>query len=200
MLLRIGIGAMLATVVLMFWGFVFWEVLAVPDSVLRPLPAGESLVRELRQSPLTTGVYLAPYPPRGPHSNTESWAAFDRQRREGPLVHLFYSRGGSVPDRVTTYARGMLLTFSAAFLAGCLLSVVAPRLGSYAARAGFVLLLGLFATCFVNLMQPVWFHHPWGYHFMMAVFDCSNALLLGLVLAWFVRPGVQAAWWTLDGK
>jgi hypothetical protein len=191
---------MLATVVLMLWGFVFWDVLAVPDNVLRPLPGGETLARQLRQSPLATGVYLVPYPPSGQHGDAESSAAFDGESREGPLVHLFYSREGTVPNNITNYARGMLLTFFTAALAGCLLSVVAPRLGSFAARAGFVLLLGLFATCFVNLMQPIRFHHPWGYHFVMAVFDCSNALLLGLVLAWFVRPDVQSAWWSLDGK
>jgi hypothetical protein len=191
---------MLATVVLMVWGFVFWDVLAVPDGVLRPLPAGESLTAQLRQLPLKSGVYLAPYPPGGPHGKAESWAVFERQSREGPLLHLFYSQEGEEPRSVTTYARGMLLTFFAAFLAGCLLSVVAPRLRSYAARAGFVLLLGLFATCFVNLMQPIRFHHPWGYHFVMAVFDCSNALLLGLVLAWLIRPGMPAAWWSFDGK
>jgi hypothetical protein len=200
MLLRIGIGAMLAAVVLMAWGFVFWDLLAVPDSVLRPLPAGESLTRELRTSPLTTGVYLSPHPPTGPHRTAESWAAFDKQCREGPLLYLFYRREGAAPMNVTTYARGALLMFSAAFLAGCLLAVVAPRLRSFAARAGFVLLLGLFATFFVNLTQPVWFHHPWGYHFVMAVFDCSNALLMGLVLAWFVRPDLQDPGWALGRK
>jgi len=51
----------------------------------------------------------------------------------------------------------------------------------------------------VNLGQPIWFHHPWNYHLIMAVFDGSNALLMGIALALVVRPPGEK-YWSLDGK
>jgi lipopolysaccharide export LptBFGC system permease protein LptF len=200
MILRIGLGALLSAVVLMLWGYLFWIVLGVPQGVLRPLPAGDPLTNALKAKGMTTGAYVYPARPSEEALKDRSrWNAYVEQSRRGPLVQLFYAREGADPISTTLAARGLLHFFVSSLLAAALLAVASPRLKRYGSRVGFVVLLGLFATVLVNLGAPIWFHHPWDYHLLMAAVDCFNALLMGIVLAAVVKPG-PGPYWSLDGK
>ncbi len=199
MFLRISLAALLSAVVLMLWGYVFWVVLDVPRFVLHPIPASDPLATALRAKNLSTGVYVWPSRPSDADNDPRRWKAYQEQRRRGPVVQMFYARQGVELLSTTLGARGLLHFFATSLLAGTLLALVGPRLKNYRERVGFVALLGLFATVMVNLSPPIWFHHPWDYHLLMAMVDCINALLMGIVLAAIVKPGM-GAYWSLDGK
>jgi len=200
MALRIGVGALVTSLVLMIWGLVFWNVLTVPEEVVQPLPGGEKLAQTIADSVPASGVYVWPaIDPSAVKDRAEARKQFDSQSRKGPLLHLFYTREGATPHSITTLARGLLQFFVAAVLAGYLLVLAQGRLKSFVARAGFVFLAGVFATTLVNLGRPVWLNHPWGYHWLMAVYDASNALVMGVVLAWLLNPHDER-YWSLDGK
>ncbi len=200
MALRIGIGALVAAIALMVWGLLFWNVLTVPEEFLQPLPGGEDVARAISRNVPESGVYIWPAADSSTAGNgAAAQSSAESYRRKGPLLHLFFVREGTVPQTVTTLARGLLQFFVAAALAGCLLAAAELRLKSFAARAGFVFLAGLFATTLTNLGQPIWLNHPWGYHWLMAVYDSSNALLMGIVLALIVKPQDER-YWSLDGK
>lgn len=200
MFLRISLAALLASVALMLWGYVFWIGLAIPRAVLRPLPGGQTFAAQLKAKMPGAGVYAWPAPPSEEVvKDPKAVAAYADQYRRGPVVHLFYQPAGTDPMSVTTYARGMLQYFAAAWLAGWLLGLIGARAGSYARRVGFVTLLGLFAAVFIDLGPPIWFQHPWDYHLVLVLYDVLSALAMGLVLAAIVRPS-RDAYWSLDGK
>lgn len=200
MLLRISLAALLSAVVLMLWGYVFWIGLGVPHAVLHPLPAAEQLAPALKAKIPAPGVYFWPAPPTEEVlKDPKRLATYVAEHRRGPIVHLFFRPEGTNPMGFTTYARGLLHFFASSWLAGWLLAMIGPRRATYWSRVGFVLLLGVFAAVFVNLSPPIWFHHPWSYHLVLAAFDCFNALLMGIVLGAIVKP-LPGAYWSLDGK
>jgi hypothetical protein len=200
MFIRILYAAAVAAVVLLIWGYVFWAVLAVPDKAIRVLPADDALGAAIAKAAAQSGSYLwcGDVKDNGPPA-AGAGNVLIRQYQGGPLAHLFYCSGEHGVGPISTAARGLLQLFVAALLAAWLLSTAMPALNSYASRAGFVLVAGMFGTVLVNLGQPIWFHHPWYYHLVMAVFDCSSALVMGLVLAAVLRPAPGSVW-SLDGQ
>jgi hypothetical protein len=200
MLLRISLAALLSAVVLMLWGYVFWIGLGVPGAVLHPLPAADQLAPALKAKIPQAGVYLWPNPPTE-HvlEDPKQLAAYASAFRQGPIVHLFYLPDGINPVGITIFARGLLHFFASSWLAGWLLAMIGPRRATYRSLIGFVLLLGVFAAVFVNLSPPIWFQHPWGYHLVLAAFDCFNALLMGIVLGAIIKP-LPGATGSLEGK
>ena len=60
-----------------------------------------------------------------------------------------------------------------------------PRYGS---RVLFVVLLGLLTAVWSNWSDSVWFFHPWQHSLGITLERVVTALLIGLVLAAFVKP------------
>ena len=63
MIWRIFVSALLSAVVLMAWGFGFWGLLPFADMVIRPLPDGDMIVLDMKQTFTESGVYYHPMPP-----------------------------------------------------------------------------------------------------------------------------------------
>lgn len=191
---RVIVGSTLASVALMVWGVLFWAVFDIPREVLDPLPNGEQTAAAFGEVLPGTGVYIWPLWKTGTESSgIESLdAATPAQPGESPQLQIFYRQQAIDPMSPTTFARGFLHMFTVSLIAAVLLAVAAPRIESYLHRVGFVLLLGIFAGVAVNLAQPVWFGHPWGYHLVMLLNEAMKGLLLGLVLAGMIRQKPHA--------
>lgn len=185
MAIRLVVGALLSGVVLMAWGFVFWMFAPWPKELLRDLPQQDVVVDVLEKADLQTGVYL--YPKHGAAGGAAQ-DDFTRRRGQGPLLQLFYHRGGAEPMTTRTYLEGYGQVALAALLAGIVLASAGLR--SYVARVGLTLFMGLFAVVLVQLGAPIWFNHPWDYHLMFAGYHLVNALLIGLVMGALVKPAV----------
>src|SRR5438132_4585324 len=59
-MVRVIIAALLATIVLFLWGFVFWTKLPTSKEMLAPLMNGEAVAQEVLKSNAKTGVYFYP--------------------------------------------------------------------------------------------------------------------------------------------
>jgi hypothetical protein len=187
MFLRVVGGAVLAAVVLMAWGFVFWLFLPFGKAVLQKLPGEEVVVKTLKENIPRTGVYT--YPSReNTSSSVEAQDAIMKQHLAGPIVEIIYRKEGLDPLSPSTYGWGFAHFFVSGLLAGLLLALALPRLKSYVARVLFIFLLGAFAAFFVDLSAGIWMHHPWELPLLWAAYHGSSWLLAGLAMAAVIKP------------
>jgi hypothetical protein len=183
-MVRVLVAALLAAVVLFFWGFLWWTVLPFAGWTMKPAPNEEVVTATLKTNLPESGVYFLPFPDQSP----EAQEAMQKRHPEGPLVEVIYRKDGVNAMSPGYFAMGFVHMALSALLAGALLSLAAPALRSYVARVGFAALLGFFAAFAFNLSDILWFHHPWQFPVMMAAFNASGWLLASLVLGAIIRP------------
>lgn len=188
--MRLVLGAFLSGIVLMIWGTVFWVVLPFPNMVLHAVPREEALRQALTDHLPESGYYLLPW-----HNEEEykrdpaaAEAKFMKKHRSGPLVQIVYQTKGLDPMAPLVMGIGFVQLFVSSLIAGLLLLIALPALGSYKARVCFVFLLGVFASVAVQTSGPVWFHHPWDFPLVQMAYTLVNWLLAGAVLGWALKP------------
>jgi hypothetical protein len=200
-MVRVLVAALLAAVVLFFWGFVWWMVLPFGSSVIQPVPLPladqEKFVAGLETLTPASGVYFFPY--AGPSASPEDQEVVQKRQREGPLVEVVYRKNGVDAMSPAYFAKGFGHMVLSALLAGTLLSLAAPALRSYPRRVAFAALLGFFGAFAFDLSSILWFNHPWQFPVMMAAFNASGWLLASLVLAAVIRPARVATTPALTG-
>jgi hypothetical protein len=190
-MIRVLVGALLSAVVLMGWGFVFWEVLPVHDYTLKKLTDEQAVVVDLKKGNPESGHYFIPFPDKVALSGKDPTAteSLTKRRREGPLVEIIYRKEGveGLMDPMI-FVQGFIHFLVSALIAGLLLTMALPNLPTYLGRVLFVFLLGLFASVVVTLSDPIWFLHPWQFALLKGAFEAAGWLLAGLVLGLVVRP------------
>jgi len=187
-MLRVLIAGLVGGVVYYIWLMLCWMALPVHDNAMQPLP-GESIFSEfLVEQDVKTGVYFAPYTDSMEDmGNPESeWYL---SHVEGPVYTLFVRQQGHQPMSPALMATGFGLDVAAALLAACLLYGAAGGCCSgYAARVGFVLGLGLFASIVSHGAMWNWMNVPTD-HTLSMIFEVTVGwLLAGLVIAAIVVP------------
>ncbi len=189
-MLRLLIGSLLAAVVLFAWGAVFWGVSPLPFAVMRAVPNDEVVVEVLKKNLPASGVYLSPFPDEERYGadRAEAEKAFLERHRQGPLVQITYRKDGLDAQGPAVFAAGFVHMLVSSLLVGGLLMLALPGLGGYASRVLFVFLAGVFASVTVTLSTPIWFHHPWQFPLLNALYHATNWLLAGFVLGAVIRP------------
>jgi hypothetical protein len=189
MAFRIFVGSVLASVVLMAWGFVFWMFTTVPQQTLRDLPVEEKLVKTLKEMEIEDGTYFVPFPSRDAITGDvrDTKVKYDESRTTGPIIQINYRQTGESPENPTVYIKGFAHYFVVTLLAATLLCVALPRLNRYFARVSFVFALGLFAVLTTRIGDIIWFYRPWQFDVMLAGFGAVGWFLAALVLALIVR-------------
>jgi hypothetical protein len=177
-------GAGLAAVALMAWTYLFWAVSPLPFSVVRPLPDEEAVLKVFRDTQLVTGVYNIP----GLAEAQGMDGAYFEKAKAGPIGQIFFRREGSNPLNPLPYLAGLAHFFLVGLALGALLLWVRPVLPGYGARLGFVLAVSACAALAVDFAPPLWWHHPWGFHALTALYDAGSGLVSGVVLAWALDP------------
>lgn len=84
-------------------------------------------------------------------------------------------------------ALGFLHMLITSLLLAALLMYAAP-VSTYAARFRLVAVMGIIAAFFAHLGQPIWWHYPWAYATIGAVYDAGAYVIAGAILAYFVTP------------
>jgi hypothetical protein len=185
-MVRVIVASLLAAVVLFVWGAVWWMALPFADWAMRPVPNEEAVIAALKTSLPESGTYFSPY--RDQNATPEQDAALMERHRQGPLAQVIYLKDGMDPKAPAAFAVGFVQILLSTLVAGVLLRLAAPALRSYLERAGFVVLLALFAVVALNLADIIWFHYPWAYPVMRSGFVLSGWVLAALVLGAVVRP------------
>src|SRR5262245_22857382 len=120
MVIRLVVGALLASAALMFWGFVIWTVSPVPFVLYKSLPNGDAVVKTLKEGHAESGVYLSPWPSEPPSASDreEVDKKLNQQHKEGPLVQLIYRKDGNDPMAPEMFAAGFAHFFVSCLLVG----------------------------------------------------------------------------------
>jgi hypothetical protein len=191
-MVRVLVAALLAAVVLFFWGFLWWVVLPFAGWAMKPVPyqTRAKVTDGMKTLFSESGVYFLPFPEEG--ATPRDLEDVQQRQREGPLVEVIYRKDGVEAMSPAYFATGFGHMALSALLAGALLSLAAPALRSYPRRVAFAALLGFFGAFAFDLSSILWFHHPWQFPVMMAAFDASGWLLASLVLAAVIRPARPA--------
>ncbi len=182
------IASLVAAVVLMLWGAVYWTVLPFGYQVLQPVVHEGPIVKSLERSLAGTGVYMIPFLSQEQMQDPAAVEAMSAQHRQGPLVQIFYTKEGVEPMAPAVFIGGFLNFFTSALIVAALLTMALPGLRSYSQRALFVFLVGLFGGVAIDLARPIWWLQPWDYWIHQALFPITAWLLAGLVMAALIKP------------
>src|SRR5262245_17913296 len=104
-MVRLLIGAVLSSIVLFVWGFVFWTVSPLRFAVFRTVPNREVVVETLKKNLPETGVYLSPFPEESRFKEDRDAAQkeFTEKYKEGPVVQIIYRKDGVDPMSPATF-------------------------------------------------------------------------------------------------
>lgn len=183
---RFGLGVILATVAVYVFGMLFWGVNPLPYSAWKETKdrddaaAGFALLEYFPES----GTYYLPGEYIEPGTRAQLFDA-------GPVafVHIL-SREGRPQHAVSVLVWGFLLDLVVVTLLA--LMVKGAALSTYGARVALVALAGLAGVVLIDLGEIVFWHIPWPWMAVHAVYDFLAFVVAGLILARFVRPGTAA--------
>ena len=185
-MIKLLLGAVLAGIVLMLWGWVTWGLLAGTMDIVRPPAEERALAAALGASIPEDGTYFLPW--EGMEGDAQEQAAWKANHESGPIALLFVRTKGQSSDMGAMMGGGLVHFIVSAFLAGLLLKMALPALGSYGARVGLVAFAGLFGAFAMELPLSVWWYVPWSYTLFNFFATVVAWFLAGLVLAAFVKP------------
>ena len=183
---KLFLGALAAAVVAMIWGVLFWAVLPFSSQVIKSTPNEEAVVKALKESGATTGVYLFPGPPG--NAGADAQTKWMEKSKAGPNGMIILQKEGADPMAASIFIKGFIHYFVSALLAGVLLLLALPNLPSYGSRVLFLTLLGFFAGFFVDLSNAIWWQHPWNFSLLNLCYATGCWLVAALVMAWLIRP------------
>lgn len=174
------LGAVLAAIAMFVWGFAYWGS-GLVDPFTHMTPEAEAAIGEALKANLTTdGVHFVPDSKVG---TEEEWM---QRMAAGPVAMINFKSGGAQPME-TTMALGFAHMLVTSLLLAALLTYVAPA-ATYSARFRTIAAIGVIAAVFAHLGQPIWWHYPWSYSIIGAVYDAGAYVIAGAILAYFVTP------------
>ncbi len=183
--MRFLLGSILSAIVLFLWGFLYWGVLPFSGQVIQPMPAGDEVSAVLQKNIDQTGVYVLPGVPADQTDET-AIEAFTAKHEAGPIAMLFYRQQGVQPMSPRTLAAGFVHSLLVTFLAGILIVAASPR--TYPNRVMLIVWAGIFCTAWVHISDVIWYYYPWNFCFLYMLYHIIGALLVGLIMAAFVKP------------
>lgn len=189
---RILLGALLAAVAMIIWGFIYWVALPFGASSISTLPNEDTVRATLSQNLTASGAYVFP----GMDPNAADKAAAEKSFREksvaGPVGLLIYKKEGGEPMAPATIVTGFVHEFIAAVLMGILLAMALPALPIYGQRVLFVFVGGVFAAYAIDSGYYNWWSFPIGFTLANGIYTVLAWLIAGLILARVVSEGGPA--------
>lgn len=184
---KLAVASLLAAVAMFIWGFAFWATgLSDPFNHLSA-GASRTVVGGLKASITESGAYQLP----------DYYAVdedeFVSRHKEGPIVTIFYQATGADPQSPVKLLQGFVHYLVTAVILAFVLKTAANGLAGYGDRLKLMIVIGLAATIYGNLGKPIWFHHDWGYHLSVGLYDFVAYVVTGAVLAYFIKGEAEAA-------
>ncbi|MGL4542520.1 MAG: hypothetical protein ACRCUI_08440, partial [Polymorphobacter sp.] len=105
----------------------------------------------------------------------------------GPVATSNYNIGGFAMADPQVMLTGFVHMLISALLLGLTLWGVRGRVPDFASRARLVVGIALVAVVFIDLSEPIWFHHDWRNALYVGAVNFISLGAAGLLLArWFV--------------
>jgi hypothetical protein len=175
-------GSILAAVAMFLWGFVFFGT-PVGGATYSKLTLDQesALAAVLNDSVPADGAYILPGPFNGSEEN------FAQRMEAGPLATVHFRRAGAPAMDPSVMIKGLLHMLATAALLAFILHHFGKGLTSYRSRFGLVASIGVASALWVDIAQPIWWHHSWQHHLMIAFYDVVGIAIAAAILARFVR-------------
>ena len=173
----LAFGSLAAAVVMFALGFLFFGVLGM--TMIAPLdPATANAVQGTLGGSLgESGTYMVPM-------EEEAWM-------RGPAAMINFVAAGDSPTMGLAMGMGFVHFLLTALLMAYGLIAIG---GDFSRQARAVIWLGLAATTFMHLGDPIWYGFAWGHTLFEFVADTVMFIAGGLVLArWFTSTQAAAA-------
>ncbi len=182
---RFIIGCVAAAVAMFVIGFIFF---ATPLQMLGYATANDaanaSVQNALAANLPRTGTYMVPL---------TSSAAGTILYGRGPIATIHYNTGGFAMADPGTMLAGFVHMLVSITILGLALLLVAARVPDFVSRARLVLYMTLATSIYMNLGDPIWYHHDWPYAVYRFVADFVMLGVGGLMIArWFLPEPVSA--------
>ncbi len=178
---RFLVGAVLAWVALNAWGMLVWGF--GPYRTMLWLSAKEDVTvgRQLLEQFPERGTYYVPSFSQEPE---ETEALFS----SGPVafVHMLSPQGRPMHDS-SIMIKGFVLNACVVLLIALLLQRTSKALPRYVDRVKVAALVGVTAAVLIDCGDAVWWQISWSWKLYQAAYNASAPLVVGLVLAAFMR-------------
>lgn len=171
----------LAALAMFLFGAAYW-MSPLPYKALTPVGDNAAAAHALAQLFPSTGTYLIP----GPEIADQKLLTELYER--GPSVQVQFVKEGHPVMQPGVFLRGYLHYFVVALLLAILLENVRAAFAGYGSIVKITTLVGLAGAILICFSDPIWWHHPWGWHVAMALYAALEFLVAGLVLGRFFRP------------
>jgi hypothetical protein len=185
------VPSLLAAVAVFIWTAISWMALGWHNVDMKSI-SDSTLAQQMQTSMTEPGIYIYPgYEVSGQELSMDEWSEL---RKAGPIVHfMVYDPQGAEWNMGTSMLKSFIINFISAFIAAVLLMMTLAQNPSFMRRAIFVMMLGLFAGFVVHFMNWNWWHMAFGFTIINVIDACVTWFIGGLVLAWRIKPEVQAA-------
>lgn len=175
----------MALVAFFIWGALFWSS-PIPYKVAKATADDSAAGRMLKEYFPESGVYFLP----GQYNDRPT---IEKLMMSGPLATLHIRHQGMKPMEPKYMIVGIIHELIVVILMAMLMKMVVRALPGYWNRAGFAALAGFTASFFSELTNPVWWSHPLPWYLMTGFYYFTCWLIIGFILAAFIKPESQGA-------
>lgn len=187
-MIRVIIGAIPAAIAMFVIGFIFFATpLAGLASRQLDNQRAAEVQRSLGANLQGTGTYHVPS--AGTPEQTVMYG-------QGPIATVHYNVRGYPAADMGSILGGLFFNYIIALLIGAALIGIDRRVPDFGSRARVAAIIAAAAAAFVNLGEPIWYHHDWGHFIYRFVADALALTAAALIIArWFlphIRPAAQS--------
>ena len=191
------IAAVLAALVVFFWGFIAYAAVGVWEFAYPTTKSDAAILDALDAALPDDGAYFLPSMPEtymSESTDPEVLAAnksFEERMTKGPTALVLFRKGGVAPMAASELVRGFIIEFVAALLLTCILSVAR---GSVGRRVFLGFTISLFMALATWGVAGNFFHLPLAYMYSNMADAVIAWTLASVVIAFVLRErGQQVA-------
>jgi hypothetical protein len=187
---RLLFGVFLASLVLFFFGFLYWGVNPMPYTAWSVPQDEAGAVAALSLHFPERGTYFIPSRESQLKKTAENTKRGDRaveQYLQGPLafVCILSTRGRPAVDPMIMI-KGYLVSLFGLLLIGYQMRLVRTALPTFGSRVMFAAISGLIASVMILLGDVAWWEMPEDWKLWQALYHIAGWTLSGAVLAFFI--------------
>lgn len=188
-MIRVIWGSLVAAIAMFIIGFIFFGPLGLSTLATKSIDDAPALAiqQTLKANLPQTGTYMVP--------NDGKSAGQTSMYGNGPIATVHYNSSGFVAGMdPATLGKGFVFNFAIALLIGLALIGIDGRVQDFGSRARVAAIIGISGAAFVNLAEPIYYHHDWPHFLYAFIADALMLAAAGVIVAWFLKtPPAEAA-------
>jgi hypothetical protein len=191
MVKRVLLAGILGGIAMFFWSAIAHDVLPLGRAGITEIPNEPAVLSAMGSSITTSGLYFFPGFGLGnnatPQQKTAAMQEYEKKLAVSPSGILVYhpagAKGMTAQRLVTEFLTELVEAFILVFL------LAQTRLVSFAARLGFVALVGLFGAMATNVPYWNWYGFPVTYTASYMTIELVGFLIAGMIAAKLLKTG-----------